>query len=122
MLFFLGVARKPVQGVILGNDSSSFALQVFTETGVRTENTKNKIQLKKKANDIKGSIFGVLLDLNKEMLNIYLDGELQKTATSPKGPSFKGLSGMFCAGLCLYGTNAMMNLTTGIETPPSPGL
>jgi hypothetical protein len=118
----LGVATKPIQGVILGNDSSSFALQVFAETGVRTEHSKNKIQIKKKAKDVKGCSFGVLLNLNKEILNIYLDGELQKTSASPKGPTFKGLTGMFCAALSLYGTNVQMSLVTGIETPPPPGL
>ena len=73
------------------------------------------------AAEINGSSFGVLLDLNKEVLNIYLNGELQVRTKSSKGPSFKGLSGMFCAGLCLYGTNVKMSLVTGIETPPPPG-
>lgn len=122
IIFFLGVSRKPVQGIILGNDTNSFALQVFAGTSVRTENSKNKIQIKRKAADIKGSSFGVLLDLNKEILNVYLDGELQVRTKSSKGPSFKGLSGMFCAGLCLYGSNVKMSLVTGIETPPPPGM
>lgn len=117
-----GVARKPIQGIILGNDDNSFALQVFAGTSVRTEHSKNKIQIKRKAADINGSSFGVLLDLNKEILNVYLDGELQIRNKNSKGPSFKGLSGMFCAGLCLYGSNVKMSLMTGIETPPAPGL
>ncbi|XP_020900175.1 E3 ubiquitin-protein ligase TRIM9 [Exaiptasia diaphana] len=116
----IGVARKPSQGIILGNDKNSFALQVFAGTSVRTEHSKNKIQIKRKAAEINGSSFGVLLDLNKEILNVYLNGELQVRSTSSKGPSFKGLSGMFCAGLCLYGSNVKMSLVTGIETPPPP--
>ncbi|XP_048586453.1 E3 ubiquitin-protein ligase TRIM9 [Nematostella vectensis] len=116
----VGVARRPTQDSIIGNDTNSFALQVFQGAAVRTENTKNKIQIKRKAKDLKNSAFGVLLDLNKEILNVYLDGELQTDSGRPKGPSFKGLSGMFCAGLCLYGAKVQLNLVTGIETPPPP--
>ena len=120
-VFFTGVAKKVTQDSILGNASSSYALQVFEGTTARTENSKHKIQIKRKAKDLKESSFGVLLDLNKHFLNIYVDGELQTDISRPKGPSFKGLSGEFCAGLCLYGTKVEMSMITGIATPSAPG-
>lgn len=121
MRIFTGVAKKITQDSILGNTSSSYALQVFEGTTARTENSKHKIQIKRKAKDLKESSFGVLLDLNKQFLNIYLDGELQTDISRPKGPSFKGLSGELCAGLCLYGTKVEMSMVTGIATPSAPG-
>lgn len=121
MLTFAGVAKNTTQDSILGNASSSYALQVFEGTTARTENSKHKIQIKRKAKDLKESSLGVLLNLNKQFLNIYLDGELQTDISRPKGPSFKGLSGEFCAGLCLYGTKVEMNMVTGIATPSAPG-
>lgn len=121
MLIFTGVAKKITQDSILGNTSSSYALQVFEGTTARIENSKHKIQIKRKAKDLKESSFGVLLDLNNQFLNIYLDGELQTDISRPKGPSFKGLSGEFCAGLCLYGTKVEMSMVTGIATPSAPG-
>jgi len=121
MRIFTGVAKKITQDSILGNTSSSYALQVFEGTTARTENSKHKIQIKRKAKDLKESSFGVLLDLNKQFLNIYLDGELQTDISRPKGPSFKGLRGELCAGLCLYGTKVEMSMVTGIATPSAPG-
>lgn len=94
---------------------------MFEGTTVRTANSKHKIQIKRKAKDLKESYFGIFLDLNNQFLNIYLDGELQTDFSRPKGPSFKGLSGEFCAGLCLYGTKVEMSMVTGIATPPPPG-
>ena len=117
-----GVAKKTSQDAILGNTSSSYALQVFEGTTARTENSKHKIQIKRKAKDLKENSFGVFLDLNNQFLNIYLDGELQTDIGRPKGPSFKGLSGEFCAGLCLYGTKVEMSMVTGIATPSPPGI
>ena len=61
------------------------------------------------------------MDLNNQFLNIYLDGELQTDIGRPKGPSFKGLSGEFCAALCLYGTKVEVTMVTGIATPSVPG-
>ena len=94
---------------------------MFEGTTARTENSKHKIQIKRKAKELKESSFGVLLDLNKQFLNIYLDGELQTDISRPKGPSFKGLSGELCAGLSLYGTKVEMSMVTGIATPSAPG-
>ena len=94
---------------------------MFEGATARTENTKHKIQIKRKAKDLKESSFGVLLDLNKQFLNIYLDGELQTDISRPKGPTFKGLSGEMCAGLCLYGSTVEMSMVTGIATPLPPG-
>jgi len=116
----VGVAKKITRDSVLGNISSSYALQVFEGTTARTENSKHKIQIKRKAKDLKESSFGVFLDLNKQFLNIYLDGELQTDISRPKGPSFKGLSGELCAGLCLYGTKVEMSMVTGIATPSAP--
>lgn len=90
-------------------------------TTARIENTKHKMQIKRKAKDLKGSSFGVLLDLNNQFLNIYLDGELQTDISRPKGPTFKGLSGEMIAGLCLYGSKVEMSMVTGIATPLVPG-
>lgn len=117
-----GVAKKKSQDSILGNASSSYALQVLEGTTARIENTKHKIQIKRKAKDLKGSRFGVLLDLNSQFLNIYLDGELQTDISRPKGPTFRGLSGEMCAGLCLYGSKVEMSIVTGIATPLAPGI
>ncbi|XP_068681372.1 E3 ubiquitin-protein ligase TRIM9-like [Montipora foliosa] len=116
----VGVAKKISQDSILGNNSSSYALQVFEGATARTENTKHKIQIKRKAKDLKESSFGVLLDLKNQFLNIYLDGELQTDIGRPKGPTFKGLSGEMCAGLCLYGSKVEMSIATGIATPLAP--
>lgn len=91
-------------------------------TTARIENTKHKMQIKRKAKDLKGSRFGVLLDLNSQFLNIYLDGELQTDISRPKGPTFKGLSGEMSAGLCLYGSKVEMSMVTGIATPLVPGI
>ena len=117
-----GVAKKKSQDSILGNSSSSYALQVLEGTTARIENTKHKIQIKRKAKGLKGSSFGVLLDLNNQFLNIYLDGELQTDINRPKGPTFKGLSGEMSAGLCLYGSKVEMSMVTGIATPLAPGI
>ena len=85
------------------------------------ESSKNKIQIRRKASDLKKSSVGVLLNLNRQYLNIYLDGELLTDVGRPKGPSFGGVNGAFCAGLCLYGTKVEVSLETGIGTPPPPG-
>lgn len=119
---FAGVAKKTTQESIPGNTSSSYALQVFEGTTARTENSKHKIQIKKKAKDLKDSSFGVFLDLNNRFLNVYHDGELQTDISRPKGPSFKGLSGEYCAALCLYGTKVELSMVTGIATPLPPGI
>ncbi|PFX18591.1 E3 ubiquitin-protein ligase TRIM9 [Stylophora pistillata] len=116
----VGVAKKITQDSILGNTSGSYALQIFEGTTARTENAKHKIQIKRKAKDLKDSSLGVFLDLNNQFLNIYLDGELQTDIGRPKGPSFKGLSGEFCAALCLYGAKVEMTMVTGIATPSVP--
>lgn len=118
---FAGVAKRITQDSILGNTSGSYALQIFEGTTARTENAKHKIQIKRKAKDLKESSLGVLMDLNNQFLNIYLDGELQTDIGRPKGPSFKGLSGEFCAALCLYGTKVEVTMVTGIATPSVPG-
>jgi len=119
---FSGVAKKTTQESIPGNTSSSYALQVFGGITARTENSKHKIQIKKKAKDLEDSNFGVFLDLNNRFLNVYLDGELQTDISRPKGPSFKGLSGEYCAALCLYGTKVELSMITGIATPLPPGM
>ncbi|XP_073248422.1 E3 ubiquitin-protein ligase TRIM9-like [Porites lutea] len=116
----VGVAKKTTQESIPGNTSSSYALQVFEGITAHTENSKHKIQIKKKAKDLKDSSFGVFLDLNNRFLNVYLDGELQTDISCPKGPSFKGLSGEYCAALCLYGTKVELSMVTGIATPLPP--
>lgn len=95
---------------------------MFEGTTARTENSKHKIQIKRMAKDLKGSSLGVLLDLNNQFLNIYLNGELQTDISRPKGPSFKVLSGEVCAGLCLYGSKVEMSMITGIATPSPPGI
>ena len=119
---FAGVAKKTTQESIPGNTSSSYALQILEGITARTENSKHKIQIKKKVKDLKDSSFGVFLDLNNRFLNVYLDGELQTDISRPKGPSFKGLSGEYCAALCLYGTKVELSMITGIATPLPPGM
>lgn len=86
------------------------------------ENTHNRLQVKQKSKEFKGSNFAVLLDLDKRIMNIYLNGKLQTDQTRPKGPSFVGITGTFYPALCLYGTSVQASIQSGLHVPSrSPG-
>ena len=119
---FPGISKQRNQETIPGNDSDSYALQVFQGTNARVESSKNKIRISRAAAELEGCSVGVLLNLSRQHLNLYLDGQLLTDIGRPKGPSFRAVNGTFCASLCLYGANVGMSLVTGIATPSPPGL
>ena len=105
-----------------GDDDDSFALQVFENTTLWCENTSHRLQVKQKANQMKGSNVAVLLDLDQQTLNIYLNGKLQTDDSRPGGPSLVGLTGPLYPALSMFGTNIQMSVQSGLKIPThSPG-
>lgn len=105
-----------------GNDPNSFALQIFENTSLWCENSYNRLQIKQKAKDIKGSNVAVLLDLENQIMNIYWNGKLQTDDSRPGGPSMVGMVGPIRPAFSMFGGCVQLSLQTGLERPTTcPG-
>ena len=92
-----------------GKDSKSHAMYIdkkrswFLHNGQHTDRTDGGIQ--------KGSVVGLLLDLNHQTLSFFIDGRAH-------GPiAFTGLKGVFYPAFS-FNHNVQMTLHTGLEVPP----
>ena len=105
-----------------GNDANSFALQIFENTSLWCENSYNRLQIKQKAKDIKGSNVAVLLDLENQTMNIYWNGKLQTDDSRPGGPSMVGVVGPIRPAFSMFGGCVQLSLQTRLERPTTcPG-
>ena len=80
-------------------------------------NNSNRIQVKRKTKDIKESNIAFLLDLNKEIMNVNLKGQLQSDDNRPGGPTFIGVQGEFYPAMTLFGNNVQISVQSGLEVP-----
>ena len=81
------------------------------------ENTQQRLQIKQKTKEFKGSNIAIFLDLDEGTMSVYLNGKLQADQSRPKGPSFVGVTGSLRPALCLYGTSVQLSVLTGLENP-----
>lgn len=102
---------------LTGNDANSFALQIFENTTLWCENSHNRLQIKQKAKDIKGSNIAVLLDLERQIINLYWNGKLQTDDSRPGGPSLVGVVGPVRPAFSVFGSGVQLSLQTGLERP-----
>ena len=100
-----------------GNDENSVALQIFENTSLWCEHSHNRLQIKQKAKDIKGSNVAVLLDLENQFMNIYWNGKLQTDDSRPGGPSLVGVVGPIRPAFSMFGGCVQLSLRTGLERP-----
>ena len=100
-----------------GNDTNSFALQIFENSNLWCENSHNRLQVKQKAKDIKGSNIAVLLDLEQQTMNVYWNGRLQTDDNRPGGPSLVGIVGPVTPAFSVLGNTVQFSLQTGLERP-----
>lgn len=100
-----------------GNNSNSFALQIFENTTLWCENSHNRLQIKQKPKEIKGSNVAVLLDLERQIMNVYWNGKLQTDDSRPGGPSLVGVVGPVKPAFSMFGSCVQLSLQTGQERP-----
>ena len=79
------------------------------------ENSHNRLQIKQKAKEIKGSNISVLLDLEQKIMNIYWNGRLQTDDIRPAGPSLVGVVGPVKPAFSVFGSSVQLSLQTGME-------
>ena len=105
-----------------GNDTNSFALQIYENSTLWCENTHNRLQIKQKTKDVKGSNVAVLLDLENQIMNVYWNGKLQTDDTRPGGPSLVGVVGPVRPAFSVFGSTIQLSLQTGLDRPSAyPG-
>lgn len=104
----------------LGDTEGSFALQIYENTTMWCENTNQRLQIKQKTKEFKGSNIAILLDLDDATMCIYLNGKLQTDQSRPKGPSFVGVNGTFRPALSIFGTSVQTSVLSGLEVPVTP--
>ena len=100
-----------------GNDTNSFALQIFENSNLWCENSHNRLQVKQKTKDIKGSNIAVLLDLERQTMNVYWNGRLQTDDNHPGRHSFVGIVGPVTPAFSVLGSIVQFSLHTGLEKP-----
>ena len=59
----------------------------------------------------------MLLDLEKQIMNIYWNGRLQTDDSRPGGPSLVGVIGPVRPAFSLLGSSVQLSLQTGLEKP-----
>ncbi|XP_043920556.1 tripartite motif-containing protein 67 isoform X2 [Protopterus annectens] len=104
-----GVARvNVVKDIMLGKDDKAWAMYVDNNRSWFMHN--NSHTNRAEGGITKGSVVGILLDLNKHILIFYINGRQQ-------GPvSFEHLEGVFMPAVSLN-RNVQVSLHTGLELP-----
>ena len=95
-------------------------MQLFENVSMRTDSTNNRIQVRNKPKVIKDSNIAVLLDLDRHVMYVYLNGKLQSVESRPGGPTFTEVMGTFYPALSLFGTSVQLSVQSGLPVPKTP--